>query len=668
MKKDIKDLKLMANAVRVLSADMVAKANSGHPGLPLGFADVATVLFSEVMKYSSKNPKWFDRDRFVLSAGHGSAMLYSLLYLAGYEDINVEDLKNFRQLHSKTAGHPEYGFLKGIETTTGPLGQGLTNAVGMAIAEKMAEARYGKDLVNHKIYCVVGDGCLMEGASYEALGVAGVLNLNNLVVLWDNNSITIDGSTDLSRNENMRMRAESNGFKFIEADGHDFESIRKAFDECNSSTQPVFMSFKTKIGYCSTKECTNKCHGSPIKGEELEAFKKNINWTLPPFEVSDDILVNWNEVGTRGEGDYATWNNRLSKSNKKDEFIDFIERRLPEGWKGMLAKLKKDVFAEKPNEATRKSSQRVLEVLTEAIPQMIGGSADLTPSNLTQTVATKQIITKNDFSGRYVEYGIRELGMAGIVNGIYLHSGFVPYGGTFLSFADYEKPALRLAAIMGLPIIQVFTHDSIGVGEDGPTHQPIEQLVSLRSTPNLNVFRPCNIQETIECYELALESKRTPSMMIFSRQNVVFSSQESTENKSAKGMYIFNDCQGTPDIIIIGTGTEIDLAMSVKTELEKKGLKIRVVSAPCLELFEKQLPEYKKSVLGGDSILKVAVEAGCSMGWEKYIGQNGLFCGIPDDSFGVSGPAEKVYEYFGLTTEKISEKILKKLNTVIKGL
>ncbi|MDD2839571.1 MAG: transketolase [Rickettsiales bacterium] len=661
MKRDIKDLKLMANAVRILSVDMVAKANSGHPGLPLGFADIATVLFTEVMKYNSKNPKWFDRDRFVLSAGHGSAMLYSLLYLTGYEDINVEDLKNFRQLHSKTAGHPEYGFLKGIETTTGPLGQGLTNAVGMAIAEKMAEARYGKDLVNHKIYCVVGDGDLMEGASYEALGVAATLNLNNLVVLWDNNSITIDGSTTLSRNEDMKMRVESNGFKFIEADGHDFESIRSAFDVANLSMQPTFIAFKTKIGYGSAKECTSKCHGSPIKGEELDALKKNLGWILPPFEVPSDTLLDWNNAGVRGEGEYSAWNNRLLKSDKRQDFINFIERKLPEGWKGSLAKMKKDVFAEKPNEATRKSSQRVLEVLTEAIPQMIGGSADLTPSNLTQTIATKQIITKNDFNGRYIEYGIRELGMAGIVNGIYLHSGFIPYGGTFLSFVDYEKPALRLAAIMGLSIIQVLTHDSIGVGEDGPTHQPIEQLASLRATPNLNVFRPCNIQETIECYELALESERTPNMMILSRQNVVFSSKESAENKSAKGMYIFNDCQGTPDVIIIATGTEIDLAITTKAELEKKNLKVRVVSAPCWSLFDKQLPEYKKSVLGGESILKVAIEAGCNMGWEKYIGQNGLFCGIPDDRFGMSGPAEKVYEYFGLTAEKISEKILKRL-------
>lgn len=661
MKRSIEELRRMANTVRVLSADMVAKANSGHPGLPLGFADVATVLFTEVLKFSSKNPKWFDRDRFILSAGHGSALLYSLLYLTGYNDITIEDLKNFRQLHSKTAGHPEYGFLAGIETTTGPLGQGLTNAVGMAIAEKMMKSRYGEDLVNHKIYCMVGDGCLMEGASYEALGIAGTLNLDNLVLLWDNNSITIDGTTDIARNENMKMRMESNGFKYIEADGHDYESIRSAFDESKIQTKPVFIAFKTKIGYGSTKECTNKCHGSPIKGEELDILKQNLGWSLPPFEVSSEILLEWNNAGIRSEGELSAWNNRLLQSDKKQEFIDVMENKLPKGWEDILNKFKKDVFEEKPNEATRKSSQRVLEILTKAIPQLIGGSADLTPSNLTQTTSTKQAINKNDFSGRYIEYGVRELGMAGIMNGIYLHGGFIPYGGTFFSFADYEKPAIRLSALMKLPIIYILTHDSIGVGEDGPTHQPIEQLVSLRATPNLNVFRPCNIQETIECYELALKNNKTPSAMVLSRQNVIFSSQQNTKNNSLNGAYIFNDCQGKPNVVIIATGTEVDLAMTTKVELEKIGLKIRVVSAPCLDIFDKQSLEYKKSILGDEDILKVAIEAGSSMCWYKYIGQNGLFCGIPDNTFGMSAPASQIYDYFSLTTEKIIEKILQKL-------
>ena len=661
MKRNIEELKKMANAVRMLSVDMVAKANSGHPGLPLGFADVATVLFTEIMKYDSKNPKWFDRDRFVLSAGHGSAMLYSLLYLAGYEDISIEDIKNFRQLHAKTAGHPEYGYLKGIETTTGPLGQGIANAVGMAIAEKMMNARYGDDLVNHKIYCMVGDGCLMEGISYEALNIAGVLNLNNLVVLWDNNEITIDGSTSIARREDMKMRVESNGFKYIEADGHDYESIRKAFDTASTSTQPTFIAFKTKIGFCSTKECTNKVHGSPIKGEDLDTLRKNLNWTLPPFEVSQDILKTWNECGTRGNSEYSAWNNRLSKSSKKQEFLDMIERKLPSNWKENLAKFKAEMFEEKPSEATRKSSNRVLEVITKDIPALIGGSADLTPSNLTQTTSTKQAITKDDFSGRYVEYGIREHAMGAIMNGIYLHGGFIPYGGTFFCFADYEKPAMRLSAIMKLPVIYVLTHDSIGVGEDGPTHEPVEQLAMLRAMPNINVFRPCNIQETIECYELALEENKTPSAMILSRQGVVFNSQKSIENQSRKGMYTFADCEGTPDVVIISTGTEVDLAVATKAELESKNLKVRVVSAPCWELFDRQTPEYKKSILGGENILKVAIEAGSSIGWCKYIGQNGIFCGIPDNTFGLSAPAGQIYEYFGLTAEKISNKILKKL-------
>jgi len=660
MKRNIEELRKMANAVRMLSVDMVAKANSGHPGLPLGFADVATILFTEVMKYDAKNPKWFDRDRFVLSAGHGSALLYSLLYLTGYEDITIDDIKNFRQLHSKTAGHPEYGYLNGIETTTGPLGQGVANAVGMAIAEKMMNARFGDDLVNHKIYCMVGDGCLMEGISYEALNLAGVLNLDNLVILWDNNEITIDGNTSIARKEDMKMRMESNGFKYVEADGHDFESIRGAFDEAALAIQPVFISFKTKIGFCSPKECSNKVHGSPIKGEDLEILRKNLDWTLPPFEIPSDILQIWNECGVRGTGEYSAWNSRLLESSKRQEFLDMMEYKLPSGWKENLAKFKNDMFNEKPSEATRKSSNRVLEIITNDIPQLIGGSADLSPSNLTQTSATKQAITKDDFSGRYIEYGIREHAMGAVMNGIYLHGGFIPYGGTFFCFADYEKPAMRLSAIMKLPVIYVLTHDSIGVGEDGPTHEPIEQLAMLRAMPNINVFRPCNIQETIECYEIALEENKTPSAMVLSRQGVVFSSQKSNENQSRKGMYIFSDCEGTPNVVIIATGTEVDLAMGTKTTLESKGLKVRVVSAPCLELFDRQTPEYKKSVLGGDNILKVAIEAASSMGWCKYIGQNGLFCGIPDNTFGLSAPATQVYEYFGLTPEKIANKILKK--------
>ena len=661
MKKSLEELKQMATAVRVLSVDMVAKANSGHPGLPLGFADAATVLFSEVLKYNAKSPKWFDRDRFILSAGHGSALLYSLLYLTGYNDINIEDIKNFRQFKSKTAGHPEYGYLQGIETTTGPLGQGIANAVGMAIAEKMMNARYGDDLVNHKIYCMVGDGCLMEGISYEALNIAGHLNLDNLVVMWDNNSITIDGSTDVARTENMKMRMESNGFKYIQADGHDYESIRSAFDDAKYATQPVFIDFKTTIGYGSTKQGTNKVHGSPIKGEDLEVLKKNLGWTLPPFEVPSNILEMWNQAGAEYVGEEAEWNNRVATSSKKNEFLDLINGKLPNGWKEKLAKFKADMFKEKPSEATRKSSNRVLEVLTEAIPSLIGGSADLTGSVLTQTSSTKESINKDNFNGRYINYGVREHAMGAIMNGMYLHGGFIPYGGTFFCFADYEKPAIRLSALMKLPVIYVLTHDSIGLGEDGPTHQPIEHLASLRATPNLNVFRPCNIQETIECYELALEENKTPSAMVLSRQNVKFYSKESVENQSKKGMYVFDDCDGKADVIIIATGTEVDLAMETKAVLEIKNLKVKVVSAPCWELFEKQDENYKKSVLGDDTTLKVAIEAGSSMGWCKYISNNGLFFGTPENSFGMSAPANQIYDYYGLTSEKIAEKIFKKL-------
>jgi transketolase len=636
---------------------MVAKANSGHPGLPLGFADVATILFTEFLKFSPQNPKWFDRDRFVLSAGHGSALLYSLLYLTGYEDCTLDELKNFRQLHSKTAGHPEYSYLKGIETTTGPLGAGVSNAVGMAIAEKMAEARFEKDLVNHKIYCMVGDGCLMEGISYEALGLAGTLQLNNLIILWDNNEITIDGKTSITRNENMKLRFESLGFKYLQADGHNYDSIRKVFAEAQSSTTPVFIDFKTTIGLGSIKAGTSKVHGSPLKGDELTETKKYFNWSYGDFEVPSTILEDWRKASERNLSQLKKWN----EQPKNQEFIDFIEGKIGDNWKGVLAKFKEESFAEKPNEATRKSSGRVLEVLTAAIPTLLGGSADLTGSVLTQTTTTKQSLTKDDFTGRYLNYGIREHGMAGIMNGIKLHGAFIPYEGSFFCFVDYMKPALRLASIMNLQVIHILTHDSIGLGEDGPTHQPIEQLAMLRAMPNVNVMRPCNLQETIECYEIALEERETPTALILSRQNVVFSSKYSKENQTKKGFYIFDDCEGEPDVIIIATGTEIDLAVATKKLLENK-LKIRIVSAPCWELFEKQNLEYKKSILGnGSKVLRVGIEALSSFGWDKYLGNDGLFCGIPDNNFGISAPAEKVYEFFGLTSEAIANKILKKL-------
>ncbi|MDR0423526.1 MAG: transketolase [Rickettsiales bacterium] len=642
----------LANAVRMLAIDMIAKANSGHPGLPLGFADVATILFTEFLKYDAKNPKWFDRDRFVLSAGHGSALLYSLLYLTGYDDITIDDIKNFRQLHSKCAGHPEYGYLKGIETTTGPLGAGVTNAVGMAISEKMAKARFGSEIVNHKIYCMVGDGCLMEGISYEALSLAGTLNLDNLIVLWDDNNITIDGDTSITRNEDMKLRFESIGFKTLNADGHNYDSIRKALSEAQKSPQPVFIAFKTTIGLNSPKQGTSKVHGSPIKDADLEETKNKFGWKSSAFEIPTDILNEWRSAGSKGNETFKKWNS----IKKTSEFIDFIENKLPD-YKSTLSKFKEQIQTEKPKEATRKSSGRVLEILTAEIPNLIAGTADLTGSVLTQTSSTKQIITKNDFNGRYIEYGIREHAMAGIMNGIKLHGGFIPFEGSFFVFLDYMKAAIRLAGIMNLPVIHVLTHDSIGVGEDGPTHQPIEQLVTLRATPHVNVFRPCDLQETIESYECALESKN-PSALVFSRQDVNFLSKPNKENNVKKGFYIFDDCDAEPDITIIATGTEVELAVNVKNKLTNK--KVRIISAPCWELFEKQSGEYKKSLLGNKSF-KVAIEAASSFGWSKYIGQDGLFFGIPDDEYGTSAPAKQIYELFELTADRISEKILNKV-------
>jgi len=663
--RDHKKIRQMANAIRSLSIDAIAKANSGHPGMPLGFADVATVLFTEYLKFNSQEPDWSDRDRFILSAGHGSMLLYSLLHLTGYEDATLEEIKNFRQLHSLTAGHPEYGYLAGTETTTGPLGQGIANAVGMALAERMMNERFGDKLVNHKTYCVVGDGCLMEGVSYEALSLAGHLNLHNLIILWDNNEITIDGKTDLTRTEDMKKRFESIGFEYIEANGHQIDEIRAALFKAKISLKPSFISFKTKIGYGSPKVGSNSCHGSPIKGDDLIATKKELKIDYPAFEIPEEILNEWNKIGLQGENEFNSWVERLEETDeeKQSEFLRLIEGELPLDWKDGLRKFEQEVFLEKPCEATRKSSGRVLEILTENIPEIIGGSADVTGSIKSRTKATSEDIKKYNYKGRYINYGIREHAMTAIMNGLALHGEFIPYSGTFLCFVDYMKPAIRLAAMMELQVIYILTHDSIGLGEDGPTHQPIEHIASLRTIPNLNVFRPADIQETIECYELALESKNTPTAMILSRQNLPFlASEYNSENYSAKGAYIYSDTALNiePDVVIIATGSEVDLAINVKNKLHENGLAVRVVSAPCLEIFDKQDKEYRKSVLGGDKVLKVAIEAACDTGWHKYIGDNGLFCGIVD-SFGLSAPADQVYKEFGLDVDSISKKIVDSL-------
>lgn len=650
------DLKLMANAVRCLSLDAVAKANSGHPGLPLGFADVATVLFSEFLKFSPLKPNWADRDRFILSAGHGSMLIYSLLYLTGYEDCSLEEIKNFRQLHAKTAGHPEYGYLNGIETTTGPLGQGVSNAVGMAIAERHLNARFGDELVNHKTYCMVGDGCLMEGISYEALSIAGSLNLKNLIVLWDNNNITIDGNTEITRNEDMKMRMESINFKYLKADGHNYDEIRKVLQEAQNSDRPVFIDFKTKIGYCSPKEGTSKCHGSPIKGEDLIATKKALGCeSWGDFEIPNNVLELWRKAPERNEELFAEWKKNTETSDKFEEFSGVVKNDFDDNWKAELENFKDEIIKEAPKEATRKSSQRVLEVLTKNIDLLIGGSADLTGSVLTNTTATSEVLNKNNYGGRYINYGIREHAMAGIMNGLALHKGVIPYAGTFFCFADYEKPSIRLSALMGLQVLYILTHDSIGLGEDGPTHQPVEHLASLRAVPNLNVFRPADLQEAIDCYEIAMESKHTPSALVFSRQAVPFIANKEKTNLVKKGAYVLRENKKAV-ITLIATGTEVALALEVCEELNKEGIETRLVSAPCLDIFDKQTKEYKNEVLNKNT-LRVAIEAGSSYGWERYIGEDGLFFGIKDNKFGISAPAEQVYEYFGVTKENIVNTI-----------
>ncbi len=650
------DLKLMANAVRCLSLDAVAKANSGHPGLPLGFADVATVLFSEFLKFSPLKPNWADRDRFILSAGHGSMLIYSLLYLTGYEDCSLEEIKNFRQLHAKTAGHPEYGYLNGIETTTGPLGQGVSNAVGMAIAERHLNARFGDELVNHKTYCMVGDGCLMEGISYEALSIAGSLNLKNLIVLWDNNNITIDGNTEITRNEDMKMRMESINFKYLKADGHNYDEIRKVLQEAQNSDRPVFIDFKTKIGYCSPKEGTSKCHGSPIKGEDLIATKKALGCeSWGDFEIPNNVLELWRKAPERNEELFAEWKKNTETSDKFEEFSRVVKNDFDDNWKAELENFKDEIIKEAPKEATRKSSQRVLEVLTKNIDLLIGGSADLTGSVLTNTTATSEVLNKNNYGGRYINYGIREHAMAGIMNGLALHKGVIPYAGTFFCFADYEKPSIRLSALMGLQVLYILTHDSIGLGEDGPTHQPVEHLASLRAVPNLNVFRPADLQEAIDCYEIAMESKHTPSALVFSRQAVPFIANKEKTNLVKKGAYVLRENKKAV-ITLIATGTEVALALEVCEELNKEGIETRLVSAPCLDIFDKQTKEYKNEVLNKNT-LRVAIEAGSSYGWERYIGEDGLFFGIKDNKFGISAPAEQVYEYFGITKENIINTI-----------
>jgi transketolase len=653
------NLQEMANAIRALSMDAVEKANSGHPGMPMGMADVATILFTEFLKYNPQDPNWADRDRFILSAGHGSMLLYSLLYLTGYENISLDEIKNFRQLGSRTCGHPEFGHAGGIETTTGPLGQGIANSTGFALAERMLNALFGDDLVNHKTYVIAGDGCLMEGISQEAISLAGHLKLNKLIVLWDDNKITIDGAVSLASSEDQLKRLEAAGWNVVSVDGHNFDDIRAALNNAQNSDKPVLIGCRTTIAKgAPTKAGTSSSHGSPLGKTEIEGARKILNWNSEPFVIPAEILNAWREAGTKGVKTYNSWRNRLRASENKKEFERLLLHKLPADFNAAIEK-QKQVFAASSKMATRKSSGESLKALTAVMPELLGGSADLTGSNLTKN--DMKPVTADDYSGKYIYYGIREHGMAAAMNGISLHGGFRPYGGTFFVFTDYCKPAIRLSALMHQPVIYVMTHDSIGLGEDGPTHQPVEHLASMRAIPNLLVLRPADATETLECWQIALENLHGPSMLVLTRQDVPNLRPEYVvENKCEKGAYFIKQHQN-PDITLLATGSEVGLAVAASEKLLAEGIKANVVSFPSWELFEKQKKKYKKEILGNASHPKIAIEAAAKFGWERYIGTKGAFVGM--QGFGASAPAEKLYEHFGITVDATvakAKEILKK--------
>ena len=644
----------MADSIRFLAAEAIEKSKSGHPGMPLGMADVATVLFTKFIKLNPQDARWFDRDRFVLSAGHGSMLLYSVLYLLGYPDISIEDIKNFRQLGAKTAGHPEYGHLAGIDMTTGPLGQGISSAVGMALAERKLNAKFGDKLCNHYTYVIAGDGCLMEGISEEAISLAGHWKLNKLIVFWDNNNITIDGTVDKASSVDQIKRFRAVGWNTIEVDGHDQKAVAQAIVKAQGSDRPTLIACKTTIGFGAPSKCgTSSCHGSPLGAEELSAMKECCGWNCKPFEVPEDALTAWRESGKRCEEEYESWKHNASHNT---EFNDIICNNLPQNWEQGLKELEQQAIDEQLKVATRKASQMCLEKIVPAVPQIVGGSADLAASNLT-FVKGMQNITADDYSGNNVMYGIREHAMAAIMNGMALHDGIIPYGGTFFVFSDYMRPSIRLAALMGLRVIYVLTHDSIGVGEDGPTHQPIEHLASYRAMPNVLMFRPCDVVETAEAWQIAIESKNTPSLLALSRQGLPTLRKKCTENMVSKGGYVISEAEGVRQATIIATGSEVSIAIEAQNKLREKGVETAVVSMPCTELFDKQSDEYRADVLG--NVFRVVIEAASPFGWEKYCGENGSIIGI--DSFGASAPAGELYHHLGLTAEHIAEEVVNHL-------
>jgi len=643
----------MANALRALAMDAVEAAQSGHPGMPMGMADVATVLFTRFLKFDAGAPEWPDRDRFVLSAGHGSMLLYALLHLTGYEDLPRDELERFRQVGARTAGHPEYGHAEGIETTTGPLGQGISNAVGMALAERMLAARLGDDLVDHFTYVIASDGDLMEGISHEAASLAGHLGLGKLIVLYDDNGISIDGATDLACSDDVLGRFEAYGWQALGVDGHDLEAIEIAIAAARDDARPSLIACRTVIGHgAPDKQGTAATHGAPLGAEEVMAARKNLGWPYPPFEIPTPIADAWRAIGARGEVAREAWQARLEQSPAERAVLQNPrELDLGDALKDVVAEHKRRLAEERPKWATRKASQEILGRLTEALPALIGGSADLTDSNNTKTKATA-VISRGSFEGRYVHYGVREHAMAAIMNGIALHGGFVPYGGTFLIFSDYSRPAIRLAALMGLRVIHVHTHDSIGLGEDGPTHQPIEHLASLRAMPNLHVFRPADAMETAECWELALERTAGPSVLALSRQGVpAIRHEASPDNACARGAYVLDD-PGQRDVTILATGSEVHLALEAAAALEAEGIRAAVVSMPCLELFEAQDEAFREAVLGNAP--RIAVEAAAPFGWTRYVAKEDDVIGMR--GFGHSGPGPDVFRHFGITTDAIVAK------------
>lgn len=647
----------MANAIRFLSIDAVEKANSGHPGLPMGAADIATVLYTRFMSHDPKKPDWPNRDRFVLSAGHGSMLLYSLLYLTGYEDITLDQIKDFRQLGSRTAGHPEYGYAAGIETTTGPLGQGLANAVGMAIGERLMNSRFS-DLIDHYTYVLAGDGCLMEGISQEAISLAGHLKLNRLVVFWDDNNISIDGTISLADSTDQHARFAACGWNTVAVDGHDQEAISKAIKQAHQSEKPTLVACKTTIGFGSPhKAGTSKVHGAPLGAEEVAATREALQWDAPSFVIPAEILDNWRLAGLNAAKKRLEWDGRFEALDvdRRTEFERLMRGDLPVTFDAAIDRYKKQLAVDRPEVATRKASEMVLEVINSIVPETIGGSADLTGSNNTKTSQTADI-TPKDFSGRYIRYGIREHAMGAVMNGLALYGGIIPYSATFLCFSDYARPAMRLSSLMGIRVIYVMTHDSIGLGEDGSTHQPVEHLASLRAVPNHLVFRPADATETAECWQLALQSGKAPSTLALTRQSLPSVRKEGvrkeyeSDNLCALGAYELEMASDQAKVTIFASGSEVSIAIAARKILEEKGIATRVVSVPCFELFEEQKESYQKALIGSAPV-RIAVEAAIRQGWDRFIGTDGIFIGM--HGFGASGPIEVLYPHFGIMPEAV---------------